>query len=182
MEKEIREVYKSNQLTQILTLLNKGEEVWMDVETASYLFKTQMSQQQIYRFVENGSTLLKDSEFIPISYDQRVKDFFTSQLLIQSTRSVDLEYARTIVDLCESFIQQYEFNIDDPKSTIAITATTSEEDFKMAKNTLLEILRNFASGDPENMVGVNILVRQNGQIMNVEIINLSDDIGIQISF
>lgn len=181
MDEIVEGVQTSNQLGKVLTYLGLGHVLRMDVETACYVFKTLLNNQQITRFVDESSTLLKNSEFIPITYDQRVKDYFTSQLLIHSTHNVDHNYAQTIVDMCESFIQQYEFNIDEPKSSLSISFIITQEDYNLAKHTILEILRNFESSDPSNLEGVTILSRENGKIMNIEIDVLSDDALIQIN-
>lgn len=178
----IEYVYTFNQLKEVKNLLELGKYVIMDVQTAGYIMRTFLSEDQIQSFVEKGTNELTNSQFSPMTYDQRVKDYFIHELVSQSNRKLGLETARSIVNNCEVYVQDYDYPIDFPKSNIFIMRTPTQTDFDTAKNTLIKILTSIGSNSSYNIDGVSIMVRGKRNFIDVEIENIHDKAWVGFDF
>lgn len=137
----IEYVYTFNQLKEVKNLLELGKHVIMDVQTAGYIINYYLSDKQFKSFVEKGTIGLENSKFAPLTYNQRVKDYFTNELIQQSNRNINLQAARELVKNCETYAQHYDFKIDDPPSKIFIQRTPTKLDFDISKNILVNLLK-----------------------------------------
>lgn len=150
-------VYTINQLKEVKNILERGKHVNMDVQTAGYIINYYLSDKQFKSFVDKGTKGLENSKFAPLTYNQRVKGYYTNELVQQSNRNLNLQAARELVKNCETYAQHYDFKIDDPTSKIFIERTPTKLDFDISKNILVNLLKNIGSESPMNINGITMI-------------------------
>ncbi len=185
MSKLVEGVFTRERIKEVIELLSQDKYVTMDSITTLEAIKTILSDKQLNEFIENGLQALDNSTFSPLKFEQ-IKEYIEHEfhmLQERNDQNFDITSMRQLVDHCEIYAQRYDIGISEPKSNIFIWRTPTQQEFNIAKDKILELLRSFQQNDNvQNIEDITIMIRGNEKFIDIKIENINDRAWVGFNF
>lgn len=185
MSKIIEGVFTLERINEVVEFLEQDKYVTMDSCTAFEVIKTILTEEQLYNFIDNALDELGRVNFVPLNFEQ-IREYIEQEFeMLQriNEQDFDIHKMRHLVDDCEIYAQRYNIVINDPKSNIFIWRVPSEQDFRIVKSKIIELLVSFMLGENQQKIDdVTIMIRGKAKFIDIDIENINNRAWVGFDF